>query len=212
MKKRILFCFLAGAAILGLCPWGVWAQESVLLSFGTESSEPGRMVRLPVLLQCPAGQQVAALQFDLLYDPHWVDLLSIQPGESASRAAKQLVSRPVAHSEMDSFRGDASEPRYLDMRKKNSRPDERASADKPNSGPSSGKERVVIVGMNASVLISGPVALVTLQLKDLPDRPPLYLDLANVSMAGPDAKAVPFRVKSRGNVMEGGKKSRVQEK
>ncbi len=184
---------LLAGVLAALCsPLRANDQEPVTLEVGAAEPAGGSDLRLPVLLQCPAGRSVSALQFDLLYNPRLASLRSVQPGETAMRGGKQLVSKAVAAEE--TFRGNVSEPQYLAMRKPKTGPAGGSPAGESVRNET-GRERVVIVGLNSRALDSGVVAWVTLRSGDGPGSAPALLQLAHVSMAGPDAKAVPFRIK-----------------
>ena len=186
-------------------------QASALIRGGKVIAEKGQVVELPIFLQCPEGIRVAALQFDLVFDPQQMDILAIKPGESIVRAEKQLVSRKLASQDAEPFRGNASPPQYLDMRKK---PPGSAAPPSPDGkgGAVSGRERVVVAGLNSRAIDTGLVALVTIRVHNSQDIPSLSLNLAGVSMAGPDAKAVAVKVEAGQIVLEKNQKNLSKEK
>lgn len=90
---RYMFCI--GLAVLSflISP----ASHAATLSSADITGLPGDLVAIPVTLAPNAGEQVAGLQFDLLFDPRVLALRSIDAGAAATQAGKLVSSNPVGN-------------------------------------------------------------------------------------------------------------------
>lgn len=83
------------AAVVAGCLFA-WSAHGAVLQVQDVTASPGLSVQVPVQLSSAAGQSVAGLQFDVLYDTAAVIINSVGAGPAAVNAGKTLSSATPA--------------------------------------------------------------------------------------------------------------------
>lgn len=148
-KWWMVILFVAGVA------GGTSVSFGATLSIATTESRPGKTgFDVPVTMTGLASHQVAAIQFDLSYDPRVLSVEKVSPGAAAAEAAKSVSSYGLA----------------------------------------SGKERIMLIGMNQNILSEGTVAVLHVRVADGAVSGVYPLEISNQVFADPVGREAEVRV------------------